>query len=219
MVSGGQTSSNQQSQQNGFSALPQGIQTAFTNLGQNVNSTLLNGNGNQMFTPIGQTADETAGYKALESANPLDNLQSNIDAQMNPYMSSVIDQVNRQAQGQYSLTNQASAQAGQMGSNRSILGANDIDQTRLQTIGGLLGNQYNTALQNALTTIPQGLQSYGSSLISAGQNQRQLATDTQQAPVNALLAAAQALGVLPKTDASGTSSGSSSGWNAGAGTK
>lgn len=87
----------------------------------------------------------------------------------------------------------------------------------MNKIGQFKQSQYNTSLNNALTTLPQSRASDAAAQMGIGSFQRQLAGQTKQAPVNAMSAISQILGVLPTN--SGTSSGSSdsSGWNFGFG--
>lgn len=133
------------------------------------------------------------------------SIASDISAQTNPYNQSVIDTINRQATGQGSVLKSQLGASGALGSNRQALGANDIDTTRTQQIGNFLTNQYNTALQNALTTMP---------------SQRRL--DTQQR-LGALSGITSGMGILPsslsstttgKTTGSTTQTSTPSNWSA-----
>ena len=113
--------------------------------------------------------------------------------QMNPYNQFVIDEINRQGGGQYSMLKQAMNEAGQFGSNRQILGANDIDLSRMNQIGGFLGNQFNTSMQNALQRLPASRAADATAQLGAGDMQRQLQMQQQLAPVNALRAGTGAM--------------------------
>ena len=130
---------------------------------------------------------------------------------MNPYNQSVINQIENAQNGQESQLSQYLTQAGQFGSNRGMLGASDISNQAANQIGSFLGNQYNTSLQNALTTIPQNNAQSAQGAVSGGQLQQSQALQNQQAPVSALAALSQIFGILPQSGGStGTSSGSSS---------
>lgn len=208
MLGGGSESSS--TSQSGFALLPEEIQRAYKNLGTEATK-YIGDAGAQMFTPLQQTADETRAINMLRqgTAPTSQSIASDIQMQMNPYNQFVIDEINRQMQGENSALNQQLNQAGQLGSNRGMLGANDIDLSRANQIGGFLQGQYNTALQNALTTLPQARQTDIGNLFNIGQFQRGLAGETSQAPMTALRNISQVIGVLPQSGGS-TSSGSSS---------
>lgn len=211
---GGSDSSGSQQQQasQGFRDLPPEIQNAFKDLAVQAQGYLPGNNPsvNSMFTPIGQTEGET---KAIAATNQgftptAQSLQSDIAMQMNPYDRYVVDEINRQAGGQNSVLQQNMNKAGQFGSNRQFLGANDIDLSRMNAIGQFKQGQFNTAMNNALTTLPQQRMNDATAQLGIGTFQRNLAADTAQAPTNALARIAQILGVLPTN--SGQSSGTSS---------
>lgn len=178
-----------------------GIPSAGTNLSAGV--------GSDLFTPLGQTAGETQAYNAINKgfAPTASSISSDVAMQKNPFDQYVIDAINRQGQGQNSVLQQNLDKAGQFGSNRSALGANDIDLSRLQQIGQFEQGQYNTNLNNALTTLPTARASDASAQLAAGGAQRTLNQQTKQAPITGLQTIAQILGILPTN--SGTSSGSS----------
>lgn len=207
-----QSSSSQQTSQGGFRDLPPEIQDVFKQLATNAQQ-YIGPAGTQAYTPLPQTASETAGLNTISQgfAPTQQSIQSNIAMQSNPYDQSVIDEINRQAQGQNSVLQQSLNSAGQFGSNRGILGANDIDLSRLNQIGQFKQGQFNTSLNNALTTIPSLQAQSAQGQISAGGYQRQLAGQTSAAPITALQQIAQALGVLPTQSSQGQQSSSSSG--------
>ncbi len=151
--SGGSTSS---STGGGFSQLPPQIRGAYTDYATQIQGLLKGGNLTNMYTPLQQTPGETKAYGAINQgfAPTQQSLNSDIAMQQNPYDQYVIDEINRQAGGDYSVLKQALNEAGQFGSNRQNLGANDIDLSRLNQIGTFKQNNYNTALNNALTTLP-----------------------------------------------------------------
>ncbi len=164
---------------------------------------------------MAQTGAETGAINSINNGLGVptaDSIKSSMDMQMNPYNDSVINQINQQGNGQYSILKQALTEAGQNGSNRQALGANDIDLTRMNQIGGFLNGQFNTAMQNALTTIPQAQVANAQNVMSAGAFQRALALQTAQAPVAALQAGTSMLSPFVTGGTStATGSGSSTG--------
>lgn len=205
-------SSSDSTAQSGFGLLPQNIQGAFGTLANNATATLGNGNGTALFTPLPQTAGETEAVNAIDQGftPSASQLSSDIAMQTNPYDSSVIDTINRQADGSSSVLQSALDKAGQFGSNRAVLGANDIDQARLQQIGNFEQGEYNNALNNALTVLPKDRQQDAMDQLQAGSFQRGLYDQTQQAPVSALDAYAALIKALPQTGGSVSSSSSDS---------
>jgi hypothetical protein len=206
-----QTSS---SSSGGFNELPASIQGAYSDFGTQIQNLIKGGNLTNMYTPLQQTAGETKAYGAIDRGfTPTQaTIDSDIGMQTNPFDSYVIDEINRQAGGDYSILKQALNEAGQFGSNRQNLGANDIDLSRLNQIGSFKQKNYETALNNALTTLP-GLRAADAGLqLGAGENQRNLYGQTQAAPVNALQELAKALGILPTQEggSQSTSKGTSS---------
>lgn len=196
----------------GFNALPDTIKGAYTSYGQQIQDLLKSGNLTNMYKPLAQTAGETKAYGAIDTgfAPTEQTLKSDISMQQNPYDQYVIDEINRQAGGGYSILKQSLNEAGQMGSNRQNLGANDIDLSRLNQIGAFKKQGYDTALQNALTTLPGARQQDAQNQLGAAGNQRSLAGQEDQAPLVALQQLAAALGILPTAEGSSTSSSKSS---------
>lgn len=215
ILGGGSQSSD--SVQSGFSLLSPQIQGAYNGFATNLTNQLPN--LTQAYTPLAQTAGETQAYNAIDQGFTPNQqtLNSDINMQMNPYDSSVIDTINRQSGGDYSILKQNASQAGQFGSNRQNLGANDIDLSRLQQIGDFKQGEYNTALQNALTTLPQERMQDAAAQLGAGNSQRQLALQTSSAPITALQQYAQALQALPSSGGS-TQTSTTSGSQTGTGT-
>ncbi len=78
-----------------------------------------------------------------------------------------------------------------------MVGASDISNVAADQIGSFLNGQYNTSLNNALTTIPQNNAQSAAGSVQAGQTQQQQQMAAQQAPVTALGSLAQIMGVLP----------------------
>lgn len=212
-------SNSSKSTQEGFGGLPPEIQNAFKGLATGVSGFLPQNNPNSasMFTPLAQTEGETQALSAINRGFAPDaaQLQSDINMQTNPFDNSVINTINREAQGQGSVLNSQLSKVGQFGSNRAALGANDIDITRQNQIGSFKQNQYNTALNNALTTLPSLRNQDATAQFQGGQFQRDLSGQTQQAPLNALGQISKILGVLPQNSGQGTSK--SSGFSLGIG--
>jgi hypothetical protein len=210
VLGGGSQSTSSGRSVSGFSQLPPEIQTAFKDFGSAVSAQIPG--LTQAYTPLAQTADETAGLNAIRQgfAPTAQSLSNDIGLFMNPYQQYVEDPVNRAAASDYSILKQGLNEAGQFGSNRQILGANDIENTRLSTIGGLRQNAYNSALDNVLTQlIPQRIQD-ASGLLGIGQFQRNLNTATKTAGVTGLQQLAGALGALPQSGGTTSTQGSNS---------
>lgn len=222
---GGSDSSGSQQQQStgGFQALSPQIQGVFNTLAQQAGG-YLNGGENAssltgMYTPPPLTSGENQAINTVNQGftPSASQLSSSINEQMNPYNQNVINQIQQQAYGQNSVLNSQLSAAGQFGSNRAALGANDIANSQANNIGALLNPEYNTALNNALTTIPQlGAQSAQAQL-QTGQLVQGQQEATQQAPLTALQSLSQILGILPTNSSQSTGSGqnSSSGFNFG----
>ena len=208
---GGSNSESSGQSQSGFSLLPPELQKAWTQYGSQLTDQFSTPQS-AAFTPTPLTAGEqsalgsmTKGYTPTASS-----LASNIAMQTNPFDQSVIDTINREASGQGSVLNSQLAKAGQFGSNRGNLGANDIDLTRLNQIGSFKQNEYNAALNNALTTIPGLQQASDQAALQAGGYGRNIDTQTKQAPISALQAYAQLMGVVPNSGGSTSNQSSSS---------
>lgn len=225
-ISGGATTSNSGSQQqstSGFQALSPQIQQVFNTLAEQAGNYLQGGSQanktSSMYTPLPQTAGETSALNTINQgfAPTQQQFTNSVNMQMNPYDQNVIGQINKQAYGANSQLASTLAQAGQFGSNRMTLGANDIANSQANTIGSILNPEYNTAVQNALTTIPGLSQQSAQAQLAGGQFQRSLAGQTAQAPVTGLQSIAQILGILPTQSgqSTGSSNSNSSGWNFG----
>lgn len=208
-ILGGSKSS---SSSGGFNQLPQSIQGAYTSLGDELQN-ILKGNYAGAYKPTPLSAGEQSAIdKLYKGFTPTqETLTADIGMQMNPYDSFVIDEINRQAGGDFSILKQQMDSAGQMGSNRGMLGANDIDLSRLNQIGSFKQSQYNTALQNALSTIPGLRQSDATGALGAGSYARDIDMGTSSAQITALQELAKAMGILPTTEGSQTSTSKSSG--------
>lgn len=138
------------------------------------------------FTPPDFNADQNSAFSMVRNAaNPTaQSITDLVNTYQNPYNNSVISEINRQAGGDYSLLKQGLNESGQMGSNRQLLGANDIDLSRQNQIGSFLQSQFNNSLQTGLQQQQQGI----SNLSNIGNQQQQQQYATQQAPYNALQA-------------------------------
>jgi hypothetical protein len=192
----------------GFALLPKAIQDSFTNLATQ-SSNLLAPNGGapnaSMFTLPSLNPNSSSALSQIagqDFAITPDRLKSNIAMQTNPYDSSVIDTINREAQGQGSVLKSMLTDSGTFGSNRTALGANDIDLTRLNQIGTFKNAEFQNALNNALTVIPQNQAQSAEGSVQAGLTQQGQQMQNQQAPASALTLLAQLMGVLPQTGGS-----------------
>lgn len=199
-ITGGSDSSgtSQKTSESGFSLLPTEMQAPYKQYGTQL-SDLFKTPQTAAFTPMQATAGEN---KALASMNAgytptQQGLQSDIAMQMNPYDESVIGTINREAQGQGSILNNLLSKAGQFGSNRATLGANDVDLTRLNQIGSFKQNMFQTALDNAMKTMPSLRQASDQAAMGAGSFERGMQAKTLQAPMSALQSYGSLLGVLP----------------------
>lgn len=212
---GGSNSSAQQSSvTNGFGGLPQQIQSAFTNLASS-GSNLLSPNGtpnSSINTLPALNPSSTNALGQIENQNfaiTPQSIQSGISEQMNPYDSSVIGQIENAQNGSLSQLNQYLTNSGTYGSNRGMLGASDISNVAANQVGGFLNNEYNTALNNSLTTIPSVNAQSAAGSVQAGQTAQSQAFQNQQAPITSLAQLAQIMGVLPQNSNSGSSDGTS----------
>lgn len=197
----------------GFALLPSSIQTAYTQYANILNKATANtAEATKAFTPNNLNAGATSALANLSNSAYVptsESIASDIAMQTNPYDSSVIDTINREAAGSNSQLKQAQNAAGQFGSNRAILGANDVDLTRLNQIGTFKQNEYNTALNNALTTLPSARTTAAQNAVSAGTTEVQNALAQSEAPYTALSSYANLLGVLPTSGGSQSQSSSS----------
>ncbi len=179
-------------QTTGYSALPSSLQAGFNQLGQDVSQYTNPNDPNNVarFTPIGQTTGETQAYNNINQGfTPTSaSLGTDLSMLMNPFNDSVIGGINNAANSDYSILKQNASQAGQFGSNRQNLGANDIELQRQNQIGSLLQNQYNQALGQVFNNLVPQRQQDAMNQLNAGGAQRQLALQTSMAPISALQA-------------------------------
>ena len=207
-ILGGSSSS---SSSGGFNQLPESIKGAYTGFGDQLQN-LLKTDLTSAYTPQGfNPGEQSALTKAYSGVAPTAaSINSDIGMQMNPYNSYVMDEINRQAGGEYSILKQALNEAGQSGSNRQMLGANDIDLSRTNQIGGFLQGQFDKAMQNAMTTLPGARANDISLAMGAGDAERSLGLQQNTAGITAMQELAKALGILPTAEGSTTSKSSSS---------
>lgn len=205
---GGSSGSSQAQGTSGFGLLPKEIQTPYKNYGTAVNAQIPNATA--AYTPLPQTAGETQAYGAINKgfAPTQQSLNSDVSMLTNPFNNSVIDELNRQAGGQYSVLKQALNESGQFGSNRQTLGANDIENSRQSNIGSLLQNQYNTAIGQIFNNLIPQRQQDSMNQLAAGANQRTLAGQQSAAPITGLQQVGAALGILPSSGGSQSTSSS-----------
>lgn len=208
---GGSSSSSSTSRSGGFNDLPAEIRDAFINLAREAGG-FIGSRGTSAFTPIGETdAEKRALADIMRGFTPTqESLNADIAMQMNPFDSFVIDEINRQAVGEGSILRQALNQSGQLGSNRQMLSANDIDLRRLGQIGQFRQGQFNTAMQNALTTLPALRFGDTQARMGGGQFQRDLAFQQSTAPIQNLQALSGILNIMPRQEGTQTTTQSTS---------
>ena len=216
---GGSSGGSQQSSVSGFQALSPQIQGVFNTLAQQAGNYLQGGSSSSELVPAYTPAPLTSGEnQAINTVNQGFNpttsqFNSSVNEQMNPYNQDVINLINKNAYGQNSALQSSLQGAGQFASNRATLGANDIANNQAATIGSLLNPEYNTAVNNALTTIPQLNAQSAQSQLQAGQFLQGQQQAANQAPFTGLSALSQILGVLPTNSGSSSGSSSQSGFN------
>lgn len=166
----------------GYYALPGDLQEQY----KNFYSAIPGATSSANFTLPDFNQDQQSAFSMVRgAANPTaSSISQLLSAYMNPYNDSVISEINRQGQGQNSLLQRALNQAGQLGSNRGLLSANDIDLTRQNLIGSFLQSQFNNALQTGLGQQQQGIQN----LLGIGNQQQQQQYTNQLAPYQGLQA-------------------------------
>lgn len=177
----------------GFYSQPQAYQDLYTGLLSGANSTLLPGGqfNYNMFKPTPITEGERAGLASMaQGFTPnQESLQSDLSMLMNPFDEYVINDLNRQSQGQNSLVKQFGNQAGQMGSNRNFLGTSDVEQNRLNSIGGFRQSQYNNSLNTIFNNLVPSRRADATGQLTGGAYGRELQAQQDQAPFNALMQA------------------------------
>ena len=183
---GGQTST----QTTGYSALPASLRTGFDQLGKQVAqyTDVSNPDNVARFTPMGQTAGETQAYNNINMGftPTAETLGADLSMLQNPFNDYVIGGINNAANSDFSILKQNLNQAGQFGSNRQTLGANDVELQRQNQIGSLLQDQYNQALGQVFNNLVPQRERDALNQLTAGQNQRALDLQIKQAPIAAL---------------------------------
>lgn len=218
---GGSSSNQQATSASGFAQLPQPIQDSFTNLATQSGNLLAPNGGSpnsSLFTLPSLNSSSNNALSQIQNqdfAITPDSISKNIAMQTNPYDDSVINSIERAQNGSLSQLNAYLTNAGQFGSNRGMLGASDIAQTAADQIGNFKNSEFQTALNNALTTIPQNQSQSAAGSVQAGQTQQQQQMQNQQAPVSALAALSQIMGILPTNGGSTSQSTGSSSANNG----
>jgi len=194
----------------GFSALPAEIQGAWKDFGSALQGVIPT--AGQAYTPMGFTGDENRAFDMLRKgfAPTADSLKADVGMLMNPFDQFVMDDINRAAASDFSILKQNMNQAGQFGSNRQMLGANDIEQTRLGTLGKFRQDQYNKSIEQIFNNLIPTRAADAAGLLSVGNMQRGLDTAQRTAPIVGLQEIAAALGILPKVEGSSSSQSSSS---------
>lgn len=198
-------SSSKSTQSSGYGALPKIAQEAMDEVTKRGQSLLMGSGGADLFTPMPQTGAETQAFNMMQTPNTQQGITDLVSRYQNPYMDSVVGDINREAEGQYSLYKQALSGAGQMGSNREFVNAAAADEARLRAIEQAKRESYNTALNTGLN---QNQQTIGN-LMTQGEFTRGLDSQTKTAELSALQQMAALLGVYPATS-EGTSKSSSS---------
>lgn len=212
LIGGGSESESSSNSRSGFALLPTEIQDVFKNYATDLDARFAGGAADNLFTPLGQTEYEDAALsQILGGVTPTaESLRSDIAMQMNPFDDFVINEINREAAGDYSILKQGLNEVGQFGSNRQVLGANDIEQDRLNTIGQFKQSQFDKALDNSLNALTESRIADTGLRFGAGEFLRGLDLDTKQAPINALSSFGQLLSILPTSGGSESNSSSSS---------
>lgn len=187
---GGNNEKQVQTNQSGFGLLPPELQNAFKQYGTQLTSAFPG------TTPT-FNADQTQAFNmARQGTAPTpQSFQQDLSMLTNPFDENVINAINREAQGQNSLVNQAATQAGQQGSNRSFLGTSDVEQNRLNNIGQFRQSQYNNAVNQILGPLAGLKQQDITNLMNVGQQEQDL-------PFQNLMRFAQLLGAVPQSGGS-----------------
>lgn len=198
------SSGSQQSTDSGYNALPPAIQNIISSLATS-GGNLLNPSGTPNSSINKLPSLSTPATSALGQIQNQDfnitpqSISTDINEQMNPYNSSVIGQIENAQNGNLSQLNQYLTNSGTFGSNRGMLGASDISNVAANQIGGFLSNQYNTSLNNALTTIPQNQATGAQNAVAGGQLAQSQQMQNQQAPITSLAQLVQILEGVPAT--------------------
>lgn len=170
----------------GFYALPKEMQNALNAITTQGAAQLTGDAGAQMFTPLGQTEQESQAYNLMQLPTNQTAMQGLVSQYLNPFQDYITQGINKQAEGKYSLYKDALSSAGQMRSNREFINAAAADNARLNAIGSSMAGNYNNAQQTALNQNQTNIQN----LLAQAENQRALDLQTKQAPISGLNALA-----------------------------
>lgn len=170
----------------GFYSSPAEYQNLYKNVVGGINNNIGQIN-TDMFRPLDIMPQEQQALDSFSKgfAPTQESLTSDIGMLMNPFNKYVMDEVNRAAGSDYSILKRDMTSAGQFGSNRQRLGANDIEQTRLGTIGKLQQGAYDTALNSVLNKIIPQRQSDAAGMLGVGEFQRNLDMQQKTSPLQA----------------------------------
>ncbi|CAB4164560.1 Intramolecular chaperone auto-processing domain containing protein [uncultured Caudovirales phage] len=187
----------------GYGALPKVAQDAMDEVTRRGQSLLLGSGGADLFRPMPQTGAETQAFNLMQQPLTSQGVSDIVGRFQNPYMDSVVGDINREAEGNFSLYKQALSGAGQMGSNREFVNAAAADEARLRAIEQAKRESYNSALNTGLA---QNQQSIGN-LMTQGDFTRGLDSQTRTGELTALQQMAGLLGVYPASQTQTQTSG------------
>lgn len=174
----------------GLAALPTGDRKRFSRLAHELEMSI----DPSMFSPMGITSEEQEAVDILRGIVPDEaELDRRIEMLMNPYEDIVVDDINRQFEGDFGALNQLASQAGAFGSSRMRDEMTDIEDARLRSVGAARKAGYDTALQGALYQIPNLQNIQASGLMGFGGLERQIDLQQKQAPITAYSTAINAL--------------------------
>lgn len=212
-IFGGSNSKGSQYSQSGWALLPQEIQNAFKSFATTAGDTL-NPDGTpngSYFTPTALASGSQDALDQLENQGfkiTPESFSANMKMLQDPYVQSVVNQIQRAATGDSSELSSYFSKAGDFGSNRAMLGASDVAAKAADQIGSFLSGEYNANKADALTTIPQNQAQSAAASLQGGLTQQQQDMATKQSPITALQQLAALYGILP-TSGGSTSTGSS----------
>lgn len=169
----------------GFYALPKDLQGQYSTFYNSIPGATTA----EQFTLPDFNADQMAAFDLARWTPTQDSVNSLIAPYQNAFDGSVIDTINREAVGANSLLKQGQNEANAFGSNRQMLGANDVDLTRLNQIGTFKQSQFNNSLNTALNQQQNSM----NNLLNVGGQQQNQQYQNQLAPFNALTAQASLL--------------------------
>lgn len=170
----------------------------------------------ERFRPIGITDDEQLAFDRIRQGiapQSSEDVRSMVDMFYNPYGDVILDNIDRDFEGQNSLLkglySQTGSGPGASGSNRSILDTVNLEEARLNSKAAARKDMYDSALNTALGRYSDLKYQDIASLLGIGGFERSLDLETKQAPVSALKVMSQILNPLTSTQTSQSSSSSS----------